>query len=120
MLHQSIELVKRWAAIALVALSYQSEFLDDGDGVIEFLPRQWIPPRGPRDRENIRKVREVVAARLRLDGLGQLTRERHQSLTGNVAAFGIAKTAILDALEDLCLRSGHRALGFRDIAVDHR
>ena len=62
---------------------------------------------------------EAVAARLRLDGLGQLTRERHQSLTGNVAAFGIAKTAILDALEDLCVRPA-RALGFRDIAVDHR
>jgi hypothetical protein len=47
--HQSIEFFRRWASIALVALSDQAEFLDDSDGVIEFLPRQWIALSWPRD-----------------------------------------------------------------------
>ena len=46
---------------------------------------------------------EIVAARLRLDVLSELFRERHQGLTGNVAAFAVAEVAVLDGLKNLGL-----------------
>ena len=52
-LHQSIELFKCRPAIAFVAFSDQSQLLDDSDGIIEFLPRQWIAPSGAGDREDV-------------------------------------------------------------------
>jgi hypothetical protein len=39
-------------------------------------------------------------------------------VTGNVAAFRLAKITILDALEYLGLRSQNRVLRFRNVAVD--
>lgn len=50
-------------------------------------------------------MREVVAAGLRLNILGKLTRERYQRMAGNIATFGFAESAILDGLENLSLRS---------------
>ena len=52
--HQLVKFFKRRAAIALVAFSDQPQLLDHRDGIIEFLPRQRIAPRGPCNREDIR------------------------------------------------------------------
>ena len=74
-LHQSIELLKRGAAISLSAFSDQAEFLKDRDGVIEFLPGEGISPRRCCNGEDVRQMREIVAASLRLDILREFLRE---------------------------------------------
>ena len=117
--HQLIEFFKCRAAISLVAFSDQAKFLDHGDGIIEFLPRKRISPGRPRNRKDTRKVREIIATSLRLDVLGQLACERHQCLTSDIAAFGLAEIAILDGLEHLGLRSQDCVFRFRDVTVDH-
>src|SRR5437016_3841455 len=46
------------------------------------------------------------------------SRANDTNVTGNVAAFRLAKITILDALEYLGLRSQNRVLRFRNVAVD--
>src|ERR1700745_4367872 len=116
-LHQSIELFKGWPPIALVTFSDQTQLLDDGDGVVEFLPGKGIIPRRPGNREDIRQVREVVATGLRLDLSRKLARKRDQRFARNLAAFGLAQIAALDGLEHLSLRSQDRVSGFRDVLL---
>lgn len=118
MLHQLIELFKCRTTTALVAFSDQAELLDHGDRIVEFLPRQWIAPRSPRHREDVGQVSKVVAAGLGFDGLCRITRECHELLTGDVAASGFAKIAVLYGLEDLRLCSRDGVLGFVDITLD--
>ena len=119
-LYQAIQFFERWASIALVAFSYQAELFDYSDGIIEFLPRQRIAPRGPRNGEDIRHVGKIVAAGLRGDGFVEISRKRNQCLAGDAAAFDIAEIAVLDRLEDLRLCPQNSAFRFRNIAVDNR
>ena len=59
-------------------------FFEDGDGIFEYLPRQRVTPGRSGNSENVGQMREVVAARLRFDGPGQVPRERHQRVAGDV------------------------------------
>ena len=78
-LHQPIEFLERRSAISFRALSYQSEFLKNGDGVVEFLSRERISPCRPGDREDVGEMGEIVGAGLRFDSLRELLCERHQA-----------------------------------------
>lgn len=120
MLHQTIKFLERRPAISLEAFSDQSEFLENCDSVVELLPGKGIAPRRSGNCENIGKVREIVAAGLRFDIFAEFASKRHQRMAGQVAAFDLAKTAVLGGFEDLGLGSEDRVLGFGDIAVDHR
>ena len=65
-------------------------------------------------------MRKVVAACLRFYVIGQVFRERDQGLTGDVAAFDVAKIAVLNRLQNLSLSAKNRVFRFRDVTIDDR
>ena len=119
-LHQPIKFGESWPAISLCAFSNKSEFLKDGDGVVEFLPGERISPCRPGNREDVGEMGEIIAAGLRLDILRELLCERHQGLAGNVAAFELAEVTGLDRPKNLGFRPQNHVFGLGNVAVDGR
>ena len=60
MLHQPIELIEGWPAGTLHCFANKTKLPENGEGVVELLAGEGIPPCRPRNLEEVGEVREAA------------------------------------------------------------